>query len=190
MACPGSNLRCEGRGPNVRDMVLRSGLLALGAVAVWLGAAGAATAHEPVILGESDSRPQVGPLLPDGTVSYAVRAAVTRGEERGFRFRLASGDRLEVQYLIVDEAPANSLSPGALPRITLIAPDGRRTVLAVKERTEFFEPYSKTTYLYLSRTDGRATSGTYQVLIRGRSATPVDVTVAVGYREVPGEVIR
>lgn len=174
----------------MKDVPLRVALLVLVAMTVWLGVAGVATAHQPVILDESDARPQVGPLLPDGTVSYAVRAAVTRGEERGFRFRLASGDRLEVQYLIIDEAPANALAPFALPRVTLIDPNGRRSIMAVKERTEFFEPYSKTTYLYLSRTDGRAVPGTYQVLIRGRSATPVDVTVAVGYREVPGEVIR
>lgn len=157
---------------------------------MWLGAAEVANAHQPVVLDESDSTPQAGPLLPDGTVSYAVRADVGRGDQRGFEFRLASGDRLAAQYLIIDQAPANALAPSALPRVTLIDPNGRRSSMAVTERTEFFEPYSKTTYLYLSRTEGRAVPGTYQVLIRGRSATPVEVTVAVGYREVPGKVIR
>lgn len=157
---------------------------------MWLAGAGAAVAHQPVILDESDSRPQSGPLLPDGTVSYAVRADVARGDVRGFEFRLAAGDRLDVQYLIIDEAPANALALSALPRVTLIDPKGRSSVMTVRERTEFFEPYSMTTYLYLSRTEGRAVPGTYQVLIRGRSSTPVDVTVAVGYREVPGEVLR
>jgi hypothetical protein len=32
--------------------------------------------------------------------------------------------------------------------------------------------------------------GTYQVLIRSRSTRPVEAVVAVGFREVPGRVVR
>lgn len=147
-------------------------------------------AHQPVDLGPGDSSPARGPLLPDGTVSYAVRASVATGEERGFRFRLKQGDRLALQVLILDEPPANALTPAALPSVTAIDPRGRRISLPVRERTEFFEPYSGRTYLYLSRVDRTATPGEYTVIIRGRSATTVDTTVAVGYREVPGRVVR
>ena len=112
------------------------------------------------------------------------------GQERGFRFVLKEGDRLAMQLLIFDESPANALAPSALPRVTMIDPIGRRTTLVVNERTEFYEPYSKTTYLFLSRIDRSAVPGTYRVIVRGRSATPVDATVAVGYREVPGQVIE
>jgi len=169
----------------------KRGGLVLAAVAVaGLALAGPAKAHQPVILDERDSTPSAGPLLVDGTVSFAVYATVARGQERGFRFKLASGDRLAMQYLIFDEPPGNALRPGALPRVTLIDPQGRTSVLAVNERTEFYEPYSKKTYLFLSRVEQSGVAGTYQVIVRGRSPEPVPVSIAVGFREVPGRVIE
>jgi hypothetical protein len=168
---------------------LGSGLSVVVAAVLMIVLAAPARAHQPVILDSKDTTPAAGPLLVDGKVSFAVYATVKRGEERGFRFRLTRGDRLAMQYLIIDERPANGLRPGALPRITLIDPQGRRSVLAVSERTEFYEPYSKQTYLYLSRVDQVGVAGTYQVVVRGRSQQPVRVTIAVGYREVPGTVV-
>ena len=149
-----------------------------------------AAAHQPVLLDSGDTSPRKGPLLPDGTVSYAVRAGVAKGQDRGFRVALKQGDRLAVQLLILDRPPANALASSALPEVTLIDPDGKRTVLPISERTTFYEPYSKQTYLYLSRLERLAKAGTYGVLVRGRSATPIDATIAVGYREVPGRVIE
>ena len=149
-----------------------------------------ASAHQPVILGPSDATPSSGPLLPDGTVSYAVRADVAKGQERGFRFGLKRGDRLAVQLLIFDQPPANALRANALPRVTVVDPSGRRSVLAITERTEFYEPYSKQAYLFLSRVDRAAVPGTYRVIVQGRSEKPVDATVAIGYREVPGQVLE
>lgn len=183
-------MRLRQAGSSVANVHKRVLSVIAAATLSWLGPVGPVLAHQPVVLGEGDVSPMAGPLLPDGTVSYAVRADVRRGDERGFRFQLDSGDRLAVQYLIRDAAPANGLPLSALPRVTLVDPNGRHSVMNVKERTAFFEPYSKTAYLYLSRTEGRAAPGTYQVLIRGRSVTPVEVTVAVGYREVPGDVLR
>lgn len=129
-------------------------------------------------------------MLPDGTVSYAVRAAVKSGEQRGFRFRLKQGDRVAVQVLVFDVPPANALPESQLPSVTVTDPRGRRTSLPARERTEFFEPYTGRTYLYLSRMDQAAVPGAYSVIVRGRSATSVDTTIAVGYREVPGRVVR
>lgn len=149
-----------------------------------------AQAHQPVELVASDSTPARGPLLPDGTVSYAVRAPVSTGDARGFRLRLKQGDRLAVQLLIVDEPPANALANASLPSVTVTDPKGRRIVLPIRERTEFFEPYSGRTYLYLSRVERAAVPGEYSVMVRGRSATPVEATIGVGYREVPGRVTR
>ena len=42
-----------------------------------------------------------GPLLVDGTVSFAVRAAFNKGwrEKKAFRAQFQEGDVLEVQYL-------------------------------------------------------------------------------------------
>ena len=148
-----------------------------------------ASAHQPVNLGPGDASPATGPLLVDGTVSFAVRAKVAKGQERGFRVALKRGDRLAAQLLILDQAPANQLAVAQLPRVTIIDPKGRRTDLTINERTTFFEPYSKTTYLFLSRTERAAVPGTYQMIIQGRAPEPVDATVAVGYREVRGTVI-
>lgn len=95
-----------------------------------------------------------------------------------------------MQLLIVDEPPANALANASLPSVTVTDPKGRRIVLPIRERTEFFEPYSGRTYLYLSRVERAAVPGEYSVMVRGRSATPVEATIGVGYREVPGRVTR
>jgi hypothetical protein len=121
-------------------------------------------------------------------VSFAVYASVRKGKTRGFRFDLESGDRLAVQLLIPDQAPANRLAPSQLPRVTIIDPQGRRTTMDINERTSFYEPYSGTSYLYLSRVNEGAMDGRYRVIITGRSTTKVPVVIGVGYREVPGQV--
>lgn len=159
-------------------------------VASALLMAAPAHAHQLVQLEARDATPQRGPLLVDGTVSFAVRADVRSGESRGFRFRLATGDRLALQLLIYDEAPENVLAARELPKVTVTDPRGRRTVLSIRERTEFYEPYSGRAYLYLGRLERESVPGTYSVTVSGRSSTMVNATVAVGYREVQGEVIR
>ena len=148
----------------------------------------AVNAHQGVNLNERDRTPARGPLLVDGTVSFAVRADLSRGDRRGFRFQLDDGDTLAVQLLIVDEAPANRLRSVALPRVTVTDPSGKVTRMVIGERTEFYEPYGGTNYLYLSRIKKRAVAGTYKVRMTGRNSTPVETVVSVGYREVRGEV--
>ena len=157
-------------------------------VAAAIALAPTVAAHQPVVLDESDSSPAAGPLLVDGTVSFAVRAEVKRGERRGFRFRLAAGDTMRMQLLIEDKAPDNRLRPPQLPRVTVIDPRGSRIQLPINERTRFFEPYGGTTYWYLSRVERDAVPGTYRVVVTGRASVPVDAVIAVGSREVPGEV--
>ena len=147
-----------------------------------------ASAHQPVRLTSADRTPASGPLLVDGTVSFAVYASVREGASRGFRVGMRQGQRLEVQLLIPDRAPANRLSNSRLPLVTVIDPAGRRTTLVIDERTPFYEPYSGTSYLYLARLSQSARTGTYQVIVTGRDATKVPVVIGVGYREVPGEV--
>ncbi|MGA0944187.1 MAG: hypothetical protein ACO3UW_00255 [Candidatus Nanopelagicales bacterium] len=165
-----------------------AGVLAAAFVAAGLLGAAPASAHQPVRLTADDRTPARGPLLVDGTVSFAVYASVRRGETRGFRVGLKRGDRLAIQLLIPDQAPANRLRPGQLPRVSVIDPAGRRTTMRINERTPFYEPYSGTSYLYLARLAGPARSGKYQVIVSGRSATLVPVVIGVGYREVPGVV--
>lgn len=147
-----------------------------------------AQAHQPVRLTAADRTPAQGPLLVDGTVSFAVYAMVRSGDARGFRVGMKAGQRLEVQLLIPDSAPANRLPAAKLPLVTVIDPAGRRQVLVNDERTPFYEPYSGTSYLYLARLDEPSRAGTYQVIVTGRSSTKVPLVVGVGYREVPGVV--
>ena len=170
---------------------MRRALVILGlVVAVLLAGTSTAEAHQPVRLTAANPTPDRGPLLVDGTVSFAVYANVQGKDTRGFRFGLRSGQRMEAQLLIVDKAPANTLAPAALPEVVITDPRGKRTILTPNERTAFLEPYSGTKYLYLARLSRPGVGGTYQVLIRSRSAQPVEAVVGIGYREVPGRVVR
>jgi len=153
-----------------------------------VGLAIPASAHQPVELGPADSTPAKGPLLVDGTVSFAVFTEVKRGDRRGFRFRLEEGDRMAVQLLIVDEPPSNEVRSSRLPRVTITDPMGRKTRMVINERTEFYEPYGGTNFLYLSRLESDAVPGEYRVNVSARSKREVDAVISVGYREVRGEV--
>ena len=83
--------------------------LALGLTLVFFSS-GAAQAHQPVVLLNTDTTPIKGPLLVDGTVSFAIRAAFTKaGEKKAFRAQFKAGDALAIQYLIVDKKPENKL---------------------------------------------------------------------------------
>jgi cytochrome b involved in lipid metabolism len=148
-----------------------------------------AVAHQPVNLVKTDTSAAKGPLLLDGTVSFAIRASFTKAKEvRAFRAQLKAGDSLEVQYLIIDKAPENKLKMNQLPTLVITAPSGARQVMKLNERNEFFEPYSQTRYLYLGRLSQAAESGIYGFTITSKARSAI--TVAVGDREVPGVVIR
>jgi len=157
-------------------------------VLTFLGSA-SAHAHQPVELLNSDTTAAKGPLLVDGTVSFAVRASFTKaGEKKAFRADLKPGDPLAVQFLIVDKKPENALKNTLLPQLVITSPSGKSVTLKFTERTKFFEPYGKTNYLYLSRYSATAEAGTYSFTLTARAKA--SVTIAVGEREVPGEVIR
>jgi hypothetical protein len=160
------------------------------AVAVVLAGSSPAQAHQQVRLTAANPTPARGPMLVDGTVSFAVYATVQEKQTRGFRFGLRAGQRLEAQLLVVDTAPGNALAAAALPEVVITDPRGNRTTLRPQERSPFLEPYSGTKYLYLARLSGAGIGGTYRVLVRSRSTQPVEAVVAVGYREVPGRVVR
>jgi cytochrome b involved in lipid metabolism len=148
-----------------------------------------ASAHQPVELLNTDTTAARGPLLVDGTVSFAVRASFNKaGEKRAFRADFKAGDALAVQYLILDKKPENALKNTLLPQLVLTSPSGKSVTLKFTERTKFFEPYGKTNYLYLSRFSAKAEAGTYSFMLTSRAKSAV--TIAVGEREVPGEVIR
>lgn len=148
-----------------------------------------AAAHQPVVLLNSDTTPSVGPLLVDGTVSFAVRAAFsTAGQKRAFRAQLQEGDQLDVQYLIVDKRPENKLKNSQLPQLVITSPSGKKIVMKFTERTEFYEPWGRTTYFYLSRISEVAEPGIYSFVATSRAKA--EITIAVGEKEIPGEVLR
>lgn len=163
--------------------------LLIAVLALVLVGSGPASAHQPVILLDSDTSAAKGPLLVDGTISFAVRAAFTKaGQRKAFRAQLAEGDSLAVQLLIVDKKPENALKSTQLPSIVITGPTGIKVVMKINERTKFFEPYGGTNYLFLARYNSVAIAGTYSFLITSRAKS--EITLAVGEREIRGEVVR
>jgi cytochrome b involved in lipid metabolism len=162
--------------------------LALLLLLTFLGSS-SAHAHQPVELLNTDTTAAKGPLLLDGTVSFAVRASFAKaGEKKAFRADFKAGDALAVQYLIADKKPENGLKNTLLPQLVVTSPSGKSMTIKFTERTKFYEPYGKTNYLYLSRYSATSEAGTYSFTLTARAKS--SVTIAVGEREVPGEVIR
>ena len=146
-----------------------------------------AYAHQPVDLLKTDTTAAKGPLLVDGTISYAVRAAFSKaGEKKGFRAAFAQGDGLSVEYLIVDKKPENSLRPTQLPTLVMTSPKGTSLTLKFTERTKF--PYSGVNYLYLARYQAVAEAGEYSFLVTAKRKA--SIILSVGVKEIPGEVLR
>ena len=168
---------------------MRKSLVAALVLAFSILPAGSATAHQPVFLLPTDTTPNAGPLLVDGTVSFAIRASFTKsGQKQAFRAALKEGDSLEVQYLIVDKKPENTLKNTMLPQLVVTSPSGKKLTMKLNERTKFYEPYGRTNYLYLARYSAPAEAGIYQFVATSRARAAV--TIAVGDKEIPGEVLR
>lgn len=154
-----------------------------------------AYAHQPVILDEFSKSATSSPVLLDGTVSFAVYATFTKLEIRDsttrfLRFRHEDGDRLTLQYLIPDTRMMRKISRNSLPEVTLTSPGGKSEQIRITERTAFFERYSGKSYFYLARIDRSAQKGIYTIAIRPkRSDLAVSTVIAVGTKEIPGDVL-
>ena len=168
---------------------MRRTLIASIALALAATMATPASAHQPVFLLPTDTTPNAGPLLVDGTVSFAIRASFTKsGQKQAFRAALKEGDVLEVQYLIIDKKPENLLKNTLLPQLVITSPLGKKFTMKFTERTKFLEEYSRTMYLYLGRYTAPAEAGIYQFVVTSRARAAI--TIAVGYQEIPGQVLR
>ncbi len=168
---------------------MRRTLIASIALALATTMAAPASAHQPVFLLPTDTTPNAGPLLVDGTVSFAIRASFTKsGQKQAFRAALKEGDVLEVQYLIIDKKPENALKTTLLPQLVITSPSGKKFTMKFTERTKFLEEYSRTMYLYLGRYNAKAEAGIYQFVATSRARAAI--TIGVGYQEIPGEVLR
>ena len=158
-------------------------------IALAVVGSGVAVAHQPVVLLNSDTTAAKGPLLVDGTVSFAVRASFAKaGEKKAFRAQFQEGDALEVQFLIMDKKPENALKMSQLPTLVVTGPGGFKTTMKLNERTKFLETYTQTTYLYLGRYSGMAKAGIYSFVLTARGKS--SITLGVGSQEIPGEVVR
>ena len=72
--------------------------LIVGVITTLLLGTTPALAHQPVVLLDTDTTAAKGPLLVDGTVSFAIRASFTKsGQKKAYRAQFQEGDALEVQ---------------------------------------------------------------------------------------------
>ena len=151
---------------------------------------GVANAHQPLNLLDSDTSASKGPLIVDGTLSFAVTAAFTKaGQKKAFRAQFKKGEELIVQYLIIDKKPENALRKKSLPSLVITSPSGSKVTMKFTERTKFFEQYTRVNYFYLGRYNSEAEGGIYSFEITSKSRAAI--TIGVGEVEgVVGEVVR
>ena len=151
---------------------------------------GVANAHQPLNLLDTDTSASKGPLIVDGTLSFAVTAAFTKaGQKKAFRAQFKKGEELTVQYLIIDKKPENALRKKSLPTLVITSPSGSKVTMKFTERTKFFEQYARVNYFYLGRYNSEAEGGIYSFEITSKSRAAI--TIGVGEVEgVVGEVVR
>ena len=166
-----------------------TGVLASLVIVSTIGS-GVANAHQPLNLLDTDTSASKGPLIVDGTLSFAVTAAFTKaGQKKAFRAQFKKGDALTVQYLIIDKKPENALRKKSLPTLVITSPSGSKVTMKFTERTKFFEQYARVNYFYLGRYNSEAEGGIYSFEITSKSRAAI--TIGVGEIEgVVGEVVR
>lgn len=158
------------------------------AVALLCGVSAPATAHFPVTLNSSHKSLSKSPILIDGTISFAIYADFTKAkEERHVRFALQPGDQLTVEYLIVDQAPTNTLKKSQLPTVSITTPSGKKIALPINERNAFYEPYGRKNYFFLSRISQLGEAGIYSITTRSKARS--SVVIAIGKTETRGEFL-
>jgi hypothetical protein len=155
--------------------------LALLGVAV-LGGAATAFAHDPIILTDTQTSPDDGPLLPDGTISFALYGSLnSAGDTRGLRVRYDAGDPVDITLLIPDRTPENELTDSLLPTLRIDAPDGTSRTLTPTERVRFDESFSNTSYVRYLELGESAQAGEYRLTVT--ALAPARFTLAVGTTE-------
>ena len=164
-------------------------LLFIAAVLLGLLPASIASAHDPIILTSEQQTPADGPLLVDGTISFALYGSLdTGGDTRGFRVQFKEGDPLSISILIPDLSPENTLDDVSLPFVNVEDPNGTTVKLSITEKVPFPEPFSGTNYVRLTEFRGTAIGGIYSVTVTGDS--PARFTVSVGEKEMFGSPVE
>lgn len=164
-------------------------LLFIAAVMLGLLPASIASAHDPIILTSEQQTPADGPLLVDGTISFALYGSLdTGGDTRGFRVQFKEGDPLSISILIPDLSPENTLDDVSLPFVNVEDPNGTTVKLSITQKVPFPEPFTGTNYVRLTEFRGTAIGGIYSVTVTGDS--PARFTVSVGEKEMFGSPVE
>lgn len=167
----------------------KSGVVAGLVMGIFLVGTSAVQAHDPIIFTDDQTEADSGPVLPDGTISFALYGSLQGGnDQRVFRVSFADGDPLYVSLLIPDLLPENALEAGQLPFLEVVDPSGVSKTLRPSERIPFAEPFSKTDYIRLIEVRDVAVQGEYTVIIR--APAPARFTVAVGEKELFGTPVE
>ena len=155
-------------------------------VTLW---ASVSHAHDPLFLSPDQETPSQGPLLPDGTISFALYGEfLAEGETRGFQANFKDGDLFQLELLIPALDPEQSLQQDQLPFLRLITPDGSEQILYPSIRTRFDEPFTNTSYFTLIQERGTAQGGVYDIVIVSRA--PARFTTAIGIKEQFGTPVQ
>ena len=155
-------------------------------VTLW---ASVSHAHDPLFLLSDQETPSQGPLLPDGTISFALYGEfLTEGETRGFQANFKDDDLFQLELLIPALDPEQSLQQDQLPFLRLPLPDGSEQTLYPSIRTRFDEPFTNTSYFTLIQERGTAQGGVYDVVIVSRA--PARFTTAIGIKEQFGTPVQ
>ena len=148
-----------------------------------------AFAHDPLMLLPEQKTPERGPLLPDGTISFALYGSLLETEDkRAFQFRLEPDDRLDLSLLIPNLEPENQMSQETLPQLFLSRPDGSLLIGISDLYIPFDEPFSMTRYVRIFEHVEQSSGGLYQVEITG--SAPARFTVAIGFIESFGTPVE
>lgn len=148
-----------------------------------------AFAHDPLMLLPEQKTPEEGPLLPDGTISFALYGSLLETEDkRAFQFRLEPDDRLDLSLLIPNLEPENQMSQETLPQLFLSRPDGSLLIGISDLYIPFDEPFSMTRYVRIFEHVEQSSGGLYQVEITG--SDPARFTVAIGFIESFGTPVE
>ena len=146
-------------------------------------------AHDPLFLLPDQETPSQGPLLPDGTISFALYGEfLAEGETRGFQANFKNDDLFQLELLIPALDPEQSLQQDQLPFLRLTLPDGSEQTLYPSIRTRFDEPFTNTSYFTLIQEQGIAQGGVYDVMIVSRA--PARFTTAIGIKEQFGTPVQ
>ena len=140
-------------------------------VAVVIGYSATSSAHDPVFLTDDHFAPEIGPFLPDGTISFAMYGRLAEPTStQGFQARLQQGQSLNLSLLVPAVLPEIGFEIGSLPEVKVTRPDQTSFVLSAQFRETFHEPFTNTTYLRLADHLEEAQQGEYSLLISGRAA--------------------